>query len=262
MRRIGPGVRRFGRLSTLMGACHASSVPESATVSFVRHGLWASFEIRRDRKGGSKKMNLVKKKKKLLDVKASEEYQNYQKKLAELNATREKAADEAGTAASKVIAVRAHFEEVELDNLVNRASDAVLEGSRQRLADAESNEKLTRARHRVASQDLEKLDKALARVIGPVYQEVARARMELQLATAKRKLDHLKQAKQADEELQRCESECKVMFRSDDPVRSEAGVAFGAGVPRFASPTIPSGALAELERRIADLETQVKQGAA
>ena len=58
------------------------------------------------------------------------------------------------------------------------------------------------------------------------------------------------------------ESACKVMFASNDEVRSAAGVAFGAGVPRFASPTIPSGALAELERRIADLEVQVKEGAA
>lgn len=207
-------------------------------------------------------MNLVTKKKKLLDVRESEEYKNYESKLAELNAKREKAADEAGTAASKVIAARAHFEEVELDNLVNRASDAVLESSRQRVAEAESAEKLTRARQRAAAQDLEKLDKALARVIGPVYQEVARNRLELQLETAKRKFHHLTEAKRADDELKACASACQAMFASADKVRSESGVAFAAGVPRFPSPTIPPGALAELERRIADLETQVKEGAA
>ncbi len=95
-----------------------------------------------------------------------------------------------------------------------------------------------------------------------VYQGVSRNRMELALGIAKQKLNHLKQAKQADEELEQCASECRVMFKQGDSVRSAAGVAFGAGVPRFPSPTILSGALAELERRIADLEAQVKEGAA
>ena len=207
-------------------------------------------------------MKLVGNTKKLLSVEASEEYQNYKKKLAELNAKRDKATDEAGTAASKVTAARAHFEEVELDNLVNRASDAVLESSRQRVAETENAEKLARAQQRAAELDLAKLDKALARVIGPVYQEVARNRLELQLETAKRKLHHLTEAKQADEELERCASECRVMFKQDDSVRAEASVAFGAGVPRFPSPTIPAGALAELERRISELEEQIAQGAA
>ena len=86
--------------------------------------------------------------------------------------------------------------------------------------------------------------------------------MALALETAKRKLDNLKQGKEADEELERWASECRVMFKQGDPVRTAAGVASGAGVPRFPSPTIPSGALAELERRIADLEAQVKQSVA
>ena len=95
----------------------------------------------------------------------------------------------------------------------------------------------------------------------PVYQEVARNRMELALETAKRKFHHLKQAKQADDELAACASECRVMFKQGDPVRAAAGVV--SGVPRFPSPTIPAGALAELERRIADLEAEVsKQGVA
>ena len=86
--------------------------------------------------------------------------------------------------------------------------------------------------------------------------------MAQQLETAKRKFDHLKQAKAADDELESIGSASRVMFRQDDKVRSESGVAVGAGVPRFPSPTIPSGALAELERRINELEAQVKQGAA
>jgi hypothetical protein len=52
------------------------------------------------------------------------------------------------------------------------------------------------------------------------------------------------------------------MFAQADGVRATAGVAFGAGVPRFPSPTIPAGALAELEKRIGELEAQVKEGAA
>ena len=207
-------------------------------------------------------MNLVTKKKKLLDVKASEEYRTYQKKLEELNVKRDKAADEATRAEAKVKVSRAHCDEVELDNLVGRASDSALANSRQRLAETESNEKLTRAQQRANAQDLEKLDKALARIITPVYREVAANRLALQLDSAKRKLDHLKQAKAADEELQQCESACKVMFAQADDVRSAAGVAFGAGVPRFASPTIPAGAMTELERRINELEAQVKEGVA
>ena len=82
--------------------------------------------------------------------------------------------------------------------------------------------------------------------------------MELALETAKRKLHHLTEAKKADQELERCASECRVMFKQGDSVRAEACVAFGAGVPRFPSPTIPPGALADLERRIAQLEEQVK----
>ena len=97
----------------------------------------------------------------------------------------------------------------------------------------------------------------------PVYGEVAAARMAQQLETAKRKLHHLTEAKKADQELAACASACRVMFAQADKVRADAGVAFGAGVPRFPSPTIPSGALADLERRIAELEAEVsKQGAA
>ena len=64
-----------------------------------------------------------------------------------------------------------------------------------------------------------------------------------------------------DQEVERCAKACKVQFRQNDVVRATAGVAFGAGLPRLGSPTIPSGALAELERRIAELEAEVaKQG--
>ena len=97
----------------------------------------------------------------------------------------------------------------------------------------------------------------------PIYVEAAGNNLAQHLEVAKRKLDHLKQAKAADDELEACASACRVMFAQADEVRTKAGVAFGAGIPRLASPTIPSGALADLERRIAKREAEVpKQGVA
>lgn len=208
-------------------------------------------------------MKLVGKTKKLLSVEESEEFQTYRKKRVELNATRAKAADEATRTAAKVKGTRASRDEVEEDNLIGKASDSALANANQRLEDDERAEKMSRAQQRAAEQSLEKLEKGFARAIVPIYQQVAYNRLEQVLEIAKRKLDHLKQSKAADDELEACASACRVAFRRDDPVRTEAGVAYGAGVPRLASPTIPPGALAELERRISELKEQVtKQGVA